>query len=106
MTRPETTQDTCAGCGHGAIYHGCDIHCDCFHFQPSPAADALLAVVEAARDVATEFRKSAVWGSSRNAPGHCHKEPPLWDDGRGCSRCEAWGRVLDALAQLDAARGE
>lgn len=36
----------------------------------------------------------------RNAPGHCHENPPKWDDRPGdCEWCPAWWALLDALKQ-------
>jgi hypothetical protein len=70
--------------------------------EPAPRADALLAVVEAAKEVVTVADRERFGSENRyNAPGHAHLTPPYWDMGEECERCRAWMTLLDALARLD-----
>lgn len=64
----------------------------------------VLAVVQAAKDLLAHNPESY----SRNAPGHSHQRPGIWDDdnlpnkaGKPCSYCLAWSNMrasIDALA--------
>lgn len=69
---------------------------------PAPRADALLAVVAAARRVVVVTDQERFGSESPyNAPGHAHLTPPYWDMGEECERCRAWMTLLDTLARFD-----
>lgn len=60
-------------------------------------------VVEAAKKLQRDYEDEVPAYFAAGNLGHCHANPPLWDDPKrgSCGRCSAWMSLTEALAEYD-----
>lgn len=82
--------------------------------EPLPVAIANAHLIAAAPDLLAALRAiMAKLDKGRDAPGHCHDRPGIWDDDNGekagqpCEWCVQWNAARAAIAKaLPAAQGD
>lgn len=60
-------------------------------------------VVEVAKKLQRDYEDEVPADFAAGNLGHCHANPPLWDDPKrgSCGRCSAWMSLTEALAEYD-----
>ncbi len=87
----------------------CGVQFPCKYAQAALALRAAEQVVEVAKKLQRDYEDEVPAYFAAGNLGHCHANPPLWDDPKrgSCGRCSAWMSLTEALAEYDKeAKGE
>ena len=87
----------------------CEARFPCLPVRLATKLKAAEHVVEAAKKLQRDYEDEVPAYFAAGNLGHCHANPPLWDDPKrgSCGRCSAWMSLTEALAEYDKeAKGE
>lgn len=82
---------------------GCAGTWPCESVRLALALRAAEKVVEVAKKLQRDYEDEVPADFAAGNLGHCHANPPLWDDPKrgSCGRCSAWMSLTEALAEYD-----